>query len=283
MLARSQAKSTALLARLATGQCWPLLQSQFATDQETVDFGFKDVPKADKESLVKKVFENVAPQYDVMNDVMSGGLHRVWKDHFVSKLCPPPGIQHLDVAGGTGDIAFRVLNEMRASGSLTGAVSVLDINEAMLTEGQKRADKKGLSGPGLRWVTGSAEELPFDSDTFDSYTVAFGIRNVTDRAAALAEAYRVLKRGGRFMCLEFSPVDTPVLKDVYDAYSMNVIPAMGKVIANDSESYRYLVESIRKFPDVVTFAEQVQNAGFRFVDFDKLSGGIVAIHSGFKL
>lgn len=333
-------------------------------DREEIDFGFRQVPREQKAGLVGQVFSSVASSYDIMNDLMSGGLHRLWKDRLVESLRPFPGQQHLDVAGGTGDVAFRVLRAVRAAeleermaaagrrnhgqqgqgqapfrprpqaqqqqqqqgpgqgaaaaagagaaagsgsgngpqgqgrgpaggvgggggGSLLapGRVVVCDINPDMLRVGQqKAAATSDLAGDaGLSFVEGNAEALPFDDASFDSYTIAFGIRNVTDRPAALREALRVLKPGGRFLCMEFSQVTQPGLRELYDAYSFAVIPRVGALVAGDAGSYQYLVESIRKFPDQETFAGMIEDAGFRAVTYENLTGGIVAIHSGFKL
>lgn len=271
----------------------------------TIDFGFKEVPVEEKQQLVGKVFRSVAPSYDVMNDLMSGGLHRLWKDRLVEKLRPAPSQRHLDVAGGTGDVAFRVLDAIRdaarssagrplsaaaaaADGGAAvaagpGHVTVCDINAAMLAEGQKKAAARGIGAAEMDWVEGNAERLPFRDEQFDSYTIAFGIRNVTDRMAALREAHRVLKVGGRFMCLEFSKVVVPGLQQLYDAYSFHLIPQIGRVVAGDAESYQYLVESIRMFPGQEEFARLVEGAGFAGVEYENLTAGVVAIHSGFKL
>eukprot|EP00793_Prasinoderma_coloniale_P003948 PRCOL_00006789-RA len=240
--------------------------------------------------MVKGVFDSVASSYDVMNDLMSAGAHRLWKDYVVHNVLSPFGsTRHLDVAGGTGDVARRVLAAARAAraaeGSATGPapfVTVCDINEAMLAAGQERAKREGETD-GLEWIAGNAEELPFENDSYDSYTIAFGIRNVTDRQKALREAYRVLRPGGRFVCLEFSHVDNPLLAQAYDTYSFNAIPAIGALVANDAPSYRYLVESIRKFPDREKFAAMVEDAGFRRVTAEPLMGGIVAVHAGLKI
>jgi 2-methoxy-6-polyprenyl-1,4-benzoquinol methylase len=249
---------------------------------------------------VSEVFSSVAPRYDLMNDLMSGGLHRLWKDRLVDKLRPFPGMRHLDVAGGTGDIAFRVLREIErreaaaggsaatsASGAALpgGSVTICDINPGMLAEGRKKAQSQNLdpTGARLEWREGNAEALDFEDNTYDAYTIAFGIRNVTHVDRALAEAHRVLRRGGRFLCLEFSHVSLPLLKQVYDAYSFHVIPQLGRAVAGDAKSYEYLVESIRKFPEQERFKGMIEAAGFRAVSYENLSGGIVAIHSGFKL
>ncbi len=247
---------------------------------ETTHFGARDVPLGDKQGLVDDVFHKVADRYDLMNDVMSFGAHRLWKDALIAKLRPPRrgGYAHLDVAGGTGDIAFRVA---AASGG-DARITVLDINADMLRVGADRAAKRKDGGK-LTFVEGNAEELALPDKSFDAYTIAFGIRNVPRIDKALAEAFRVLKRGGRFFCLEFSHVDVPGLDAFYDRFSYDVIPEMGRLVANDAESYRYLVESIRKFPPPAQFADWIAKAGFSRVAFERLSGGIVAIHSGWKL
>ncbi len=247
---------------------------------ETTHFGFEDVRLDDKQGRVDDVFHRVAARYDVMNDLMSGGLHRVWKDRLVAMVNPPKRrpFRHLDVAGGTGDVAFRVL---RAGGPHT-SVTVLDINADMLAVGEARAEKRRIAEH-LDFVEANAEDLPFEDGHFDAYTVAFGIRNVPRIDVALREAYRVLKRGGQFLCLEFSKVDLPLLDKVYDAYSFHLIPRIGQAVAGDFDSYRYLVESIRKFPDAETFAAMVAAAGFRNTRVTRLTGGIVAIHAGWKL
>ena len=248
---------------------------------ETTHFGFADVALGEKQRLVDDVFHKVARRYDVMNDLMSGGLHRVWKNVLVARVKPSRKrpFRHLDVAGGTGDVAFRVA---RAGGPLTD-VTVLDINPDMLAVGKERAAKlRSLPGT-LDFVTGNAEELPLPDAGFDCYTIAFGIRNVPRLDRALAEAFRVLKRGGHFLCLEFSDVDVPGLDRLYNAFSFGAIPTIGRLVAGDGEPYRYLVESIRKFPTADYFADLIGDAGFRNVSFTRLSGGIVAIHSAWKL
>lgn len=245
-------------------------------------FGFRKVLAGEKQGLVDDVFHRVARRYDLMNDLMSGGLHRLWKDAMVSWLAPPKGTRMpyrvLDVAGGTGDVAFRILDR----GGPAVSVTVADINAAMLGVGAERAVKRRADDR-TRFVQLNAESLPFADRTHDAYTIAFGIRNVPDRAAALAEAYRVLKRGGRFMCLEFAPIDLPVLKRVYDTYSFQVIPKMGRAITGDDQPYQYLVESIRTFPIPERFSVEIEDAGFERVSFRPLSGGIANIHSGFKV
>ncbi len=243
-------------------------------------FGYTDVPLGDKQRLVDTVFDTVASRYDIMNDLMSGGLHRAWKNVFAAQVKPARQrtFRHLDVAGGTGDIAFRVAS---AGGPAT-EVTVLDINPAMLAVGEERAAKRRFPGT-MRFVEGNAEALPLPDDTFDAYTIAFGIRNVPRIPLALAEAYRVLRRGGHFLCLEFSAVDIPGLDKLYDAFSFHAIPRMGQLVAGDGEPYRYLVESIRRFPSPDAFADMIAAAGFAQVSATRLSGGVVAIHSAWKL
>jgi demethylmenaquinone methyltransferase / 2-methoxy-6-polyprenyl-1,4-benzoquinol methylase len=258
---------------------------------ENTHFGFREVPLTDKQALVDDVFHSVARRYDLMNDLMSGGLHRAWKDALVTAVNPPtkgrPGrldekparpFALLDVAGGTGDIAFRVIE---AGGAGTRA-TVVDINAAMLEVGRTRAVERGLDAA-VTFVDGNAEALPFPDTSYDAVTIAFGIRNVPRIEAALAEAYRVLRVGGRFLCLEFSTVDVPGLDALYDFYSFNVIPALGRAVAQDAEAYRYLVESIRRFPRPAAFAEMMRAAGFHRVSFQRMTGGIVALHSGWRL
>lgn len=244
-------------------------------------FGFRAVPLDDKQRLVDGVFHSVARRYDLMNDLMSGGLHRAWKEALVSKLRPPQGYRGwhlLDVAGGTGDIALRAL---KAGG--TGArATVVDVNADMLAVGRERA-QVGRYGARIEFVEANAEALPFPDRHFDAVTIAFGIRNVPRFEAALAEMHRVLKFGGRFLCLEFSNVDVPALESLYDAYSFQVIPGLGRIVTGDAESYRYLVESIRRFPEREQFAGLMRAAGFARVEATPLSGGIVAIHSGWRL
>lgn len=254
-----------------------------AADDETTDFGFERVALGEKQGRVDAVFRSVAKRYDLMNDLMSAGLHRAWKAQLVAMLRPARNrpFRHLDVAGGTGDVAFRVLD----AGGPDTHVTVLDINEEMLKVGAERARERfgeALEGR-IDFVTGNAETLPLPDARFDAYTIAFGIRNVPRIEAALAEARRVLKPGGRFLCLEFSKVDLPVLDKLYEAYSFHVIPRIGARVAGDAESYRYLVESIRRFPTPGAFAGMIEQAGFRHVTHRALSGGIVAIHSGWKI
>jgi demethylmenaquinone methyltransferase / 2-methoxy-6-polyprenyl-1,4-benzoquinol methylase len=251
----------------------------------TTHFGFSTVKEDEKQSLVRNVFDNVAEKYDIMNDVMSGGLHRVWKNEFIRALRPSAGMHLLDVAGGTGDIAFRFLeaaNKRTAKGETPAKVTVCDINPNMLNAGRNRALDQGIFAP-IDWVTGNAENLPLPDQSVDAYTIAFGIRNVTHIDVALKEAHRVLRPGGRFMCLEFSKVDLPLLKSIYDVYSFKFIPHFGELVARDKESYQYLVESIRKFPTQDKFKAMIDNAGFKRTSYRNLSGGIVAIHSGWRI
>ena len=240
----------------------------------TVSFGYEDVPRDEKVARVGSVFTNVAAQYDLMNDAMSGGMHRLWKDRFVRRVKPREGEQILDMAGGTGDIAFR----LAASGA---SVTVADINPEMLEVGIGRAQQRGIDG--LVWTEANAEVLTFPDRFFDAYTIAFGIRNVTDIPAALREAHRVLRRGGRFFCLEFSTTLWPGFAEVYDAYSHRLVPKLGQLLAQDADSYRYLVESIRRFPDMPTFKRMIEDAGFVQTRVEPMLGGLVAIHSGWKI
>ncbi|MEZ2332610.1 bifunctional demethylmenaquinone methyltransferase/2-methoxy-6-polyprenyl-1,4-benzoquinol methylase UbiE [Mesorhizobium sp. RCC_202] len=243
-------------------------------------YGFRKVGEGDKQPLVNDVFHKVANRYDLMNDLMSAGLHRLWKDALVAWLNPPKrqGWKVLDVAGGTGDVAFRIVEASQRQAHAT----VLDINGSMLAVGRDRAEKQGLTD-NTDFVEANAEELPFEDETFDAYTIAFGIRNVPRIDVALAEAYRVLKRGGRLLCLEFSEVDMPLLDKAYEAWSFNAIPKIGKAVTGDGEPYSYLVESIRKFPNQQNFAAMITRAGFSRVTFRNYSGGIAALHSGWKL
>jgi demethylmenaquinone methyltransferase/2-methoxy-6-polyprenyl-1,4-benzoquinol methylase len=241
---------------------------------ETVSFGYENIPTEEKTARVGGVFTNVASRYDLMNDAMSGGMHRLWKDRFVRRVKPRAGEQILDMAGGTGDIAFR----LQESGA---AVTVADINPAMLEVGMKRAQERGYDG--LVWTEANAEVLTFPDRFFDAYTIAFGIRNVTDIPAALREARRVLRRGGRFFCLEFSTTTWPGFKEAYDAYSHHMVPRLGQLLAQDADSYRYLIESIRRFPDMPAFEAMIRDAGFVQTKVEPLLGGLVAIHSGWKI
>ena len=248
---------------------------------ETTHFGFREVPFGDKQTLVNDVFHSVAQRYDLMNDLMSAGLHRVWKDLMINALNPPRGdtpFALLDVAGGTGDIAFRAA---KAAGPGFQA-TVCDINSNMLEVGRERAAAGHLDDR-VTFVEGNAEKLVFPNGAFDAYTIAFGIRNVPRIDLALSEAFRVLRPGSRFLCLEFSAVDWPGLDRIYDLFSFKVIPPLGRVVTGDSDSYQYLVESIRRFPRPGTFADMIRAAGFSRVSWQSFSGGIVALHSGWRL
>ena len=245
--------------------------------EQTTHFGFETVPEAEKAIKVQSVFNSVAGKYDIMNDVMSMGIHRIWKEAMMDWLAPSPGQKLLDVAGGTGDISFKFLNR---AGS--GHATVLDITENMLIAGRKRAEADKMLNT-IDWVVGDAMALPFADNSFDVYTISFGIRNVTRPQEALNEAFRVLRPGGRLMVLEFNQIPVPLVQKAYDIYSFNVIPRMGKLIANDRESYQYLVESIRNFPDQETFLSMVREAGFENTNYRNLSLGIAALHSGWKI
>ena len=245
--------------------------------ENTTHFGFETILEKDKSEKVQGVFSSVASKYDVMNDVMSLGIHRVWKDAMMDWLAPIRGQALLDVAGGTGDISFRFLQ--RASGA---NATVLDLTEPMLVHGRKRAETVGISSQ-LEWVVGDAMALPFEDDSFDVYTISFGIRNVTDPQKALSEAYRVLKPGGRIMVLEFSHIPNNLLQWFYDKYSFNVIPRLGQIIASDRSSYQYLVESIRKFPKQESFMKLVNAAGFENTKYRNLTMGVACLHSGWKI
>lgn len=245
--------------------------------RKTTHFGFREIDEGDKAGMVRGVFSSVASRYDVMNDLMSGGVHRLWKEAMMDWLAPRAGQRLLDVAGGTGDIAFRFLRRAPSA-----QATVLDLTEPMLIEGRKRAEAEKLADR-LDWVVGDAMALPFAANTFDVYTISFGIRNVTRIPDALSEAFRVLKPGGRLMVLEFSQLPNPGMQWLYDRYSFNVIPAMGQIVTNDRDSYQYLVESIRRFPDQETFAGMNRDAGFGQVKYRNLTMGVAALHSGWKL
>lgn len=241
---------------------------------ETTSFGYRDVDASEKTGMVRSVFSSVAGKYDLMNDAMSFGAHRLWKDQFVRRVKPRTGEAILDMAGGTGDIAFR----LHAKGA---ELTVADINPEMLAVGMERAAKRGLTG--LAWSEQNAEHLTLPDGAFDAYTIAFGIRNVTYIDKALAEAHRVLRHGGRFFCLEFSTTLWPGFADLYDAYSHHLVPRMGKALAGDAESYRYLIESIRRFPPMNEFEGMIRSAGFAQTKVEPILGGLVAIHSGWKI
>ena len=245
--------------------------------EKTTHFGFETVTESEKAGRVQGVFGSVASRYDIMNDVMSGGIHRVWKDAMMDWLAPRSGQKLLDVAGGTGDIAFRFLK--RAG---QGHATVLDLTEEMLVEGRKRAEASQMVDQ-LDWSVGDAMALPFPDNSFDVYTISFGIRNVTRPQDALNEAFRVLRSGGRLMVLEFSQIPNPAMQWAYDRYSFNLIPLMGQLIANDRDSYQYLVESIRKFPDQDVFLNMVRSAGFENAKYRNLTAGVACLHSGWKI
>ncbi len=245
--------------------------------EKTTHFGFETVPEAEKAGRVRGVFGSVASKYDVMNDAMSLGIHRIWKDAMMDWLAPRAGQKLLDVAGGTGDIAFRFLKRAGA-----GHATVLDLTEPMLVEGRKRAEAERLA-QSLDWVVGDAMALPFEDNSFDVYTISFGIRNVTRPIEALREAFRVLKPGGRLMVLEFSQIPNEMMQKVYDLYSFNIIPKLGQMIAGDRDSYQYLVESIRQFPDQETFLAMLRDAGFENAKYRNLTMGVAALHSGWKI
>ncbi|MEP3845904.1 MAG: bifunctional demethylmenaquinone methyltransferase/2-methoxy-6-polyprenyl-1,4-benzoquinol methylase UbiE [Paracoccaceae bacterium] len=245
--------------------------------EKTTHFGYTEVPEAEKAGRVQGVFSSVASRYDVMNDVMSMGIHRIWKDAMMDWLAPRAGQKLLDVAGGTGDISFRFLKRAGHAHA-----TVLDLTEPMLIEGRKRAEAERLADS-LDWVVGDAMALPFEDNSFDVYTISFGIRNVTRPQETLNEAYRVLKPGGRLMVLEFSQIPNDGLQKLYDMYSFNVIPQMGQMIANDRDSYQYLVESIRNFPDQDTFLGMVQAAGFENAKYRNMTMGVACLHSGWKI
>lgn len=272
-----------------TWTCWKRAMAPRQARQ-LADFGYREVEDEAKAGLVHQVFSRVASSYDVMNDVMSGGMHRLWKDRMVEKLRPFAGMHHLDVAGGTGDVAMRVMRSVasqeRRSGTgpkRRGTVTACDINPDMLEVGQERARQQGGDASNLRFVVGDAEDLPFEDESMDAYTIAFGLRNVTHKERALVEAHRVLRRGGRFLCLEFSHVQDPRLARMYDLYSFQIIPEMGRAIAGDGDAYQYLVESIRRFPKQDVLLRMVERAGFARVECENVLSGVVAYHSGFKL
>jgi demethylmenaquinone methyltransferase/2-methoxy-6-polyprenyl-1,4-benzoquinol methylase len=246
------------------------------------DFGFRRVPEWEKAPLVRAIFDSVAERYDLMNDLMSGGIHRWWKSEMVAALKPRPGQRLLDVAGGTGDIALRALPHLAQGGTADGGIMVCDVSEAMLAIGRARALDQGIL-TGIEWVCADAERLAAADRSVDFYTIGFGLRNVTRIDAALAEARRVLKPGGRFMCLEFTPEITPLLQPLYDLYSFRIVPLLGQVVAGDRDAYSYLVESIRRFPRQSELAEMIARAGLDQVKFRNLTGGVAALHSAWRL
>lgn len=257
-------------------------------------FGGRRVSPAEKTGLVRGVFDSVAERYDLMNDLMSGGIHRLWKDRLIRDIRPRPGLQYLDVAGGTGDIAFRIKraieegrnrktgNKTKKNADLPSSITICDLNPNMLEVGRARAIDKGWLH-GFEWICGNAEDLPFPDNKFDVYTIAFGLRNVTHIDKALEEARRVLRPGGRFFCLEFSHVKDPLLARLYDLYSFKIIPKLGRFVARDEESYQYLAESIRRFPGQTALKNRMEEAGFHTVTFKNLTGGITAIHQGLNI
>ena len=253
------------------------MTNQTNNNASTTHFGYETVNEREKAGRVRQVFDSVATKYDIMNDLMSAGMHRLWKDAMMDWLAPRPGQRLLDVAGGTGDVSFRFLK--RAPGA---TATVLDMTESMLISGRQRADADSMADR-LSWVVGDAMALPFADNSFDVYTISFGIRNVTRIADALKEAYRVLRPGGRLMVLEFSRIPNDLAQWAYDKYSFNVIPVMGQIVAGDRDSYQYLVESIRKFPEQETFATMIRTAGFEQVKYRNLTMGIAALHSGWKI
>lgn len=257
-------------------------------NSESTQFGARPVEAEEKTRLVRDVFDSVADQYDVMNDLMSGGVHRLWKNHLIRKIRPKAGLHYLDVAGGTGDIAFRIKEALDRGTAIhapthqSGSITLCDLNWDMLRVGRDRALNKGWVND-FEWVTGNAEALPLPTNSVDVYTISFGLRNVTRIDDGLSEAYRVLKPGGRFYCLEFSHVENPLLARLYDGFSFGVIPRIGQMVAKDKDSYQYLVESIRKFPKQAALKKRMEGAGFANCSYDNLSFGIAAIHYGIKL
>jgi len=252
-------------------------------DRPTTHFGAQEVTESEKADLVRGVFRSVASNYDLMNDLMSGGIHRLWKTDMVRWLNPRPGMRIVDVAGGTGDIAFRILEQIVATHpGRTVDISICDLTPEMVMQGRDRAIDRGYPKH-INWICGDAQRLPFADRFGDAYTIAFGLRNVTQIECALAEARRVLRPGGRFLCLEFSHVVLPVLRELYDLYSFQVLPALGATVAKDRASYQYLVESIRRFPDQETLAAMIENAGLGNVRYRNLSGGIAALHSAWRI
>ncbi|MGH7095821.1 MAG: class I SAM-dependent methyltransferase [Stellaceae bacterium] len=271
----------AALAEMTVSSC-PMRHEETSAE---ADFGFRKVPEAEKAPLVRAVFDSVAGRYDLMNDLMSGGIHRWWKAEMIAWLRPRPGQVMIDIAGGTGDIARRALPRLTAGtggGTGGGGVIVCDVNPNMLEIGRARMIDDGILA-GIEFLCGDAERLPFADRSFDLYTIAFGIRNVTRLDRALAEARRVLKPGGRFLCLEFTPAVTPVLQPLYDFYSFRILPLLGEIVARDREAYAYLAESIRRFPAQGVLAEMIAEAGLDRVTYRNLTGGIAALHSAWRI
>ncbi|KAI9590455.1 2-methoxy-6-polyprenyl-1,4-benzoquinol methylase, mitochondrial [Glossina fuscipes] len=277
--------------RMSTTTKKESINEQETSTEETTHFGFQTVKESEKVQKVHKVFEDVAKSYDLMNDVMSIGIHRIWKDIFVERLGPSHGTRLLDMAGGTGDIAFRYIKYLANipnPKNRQSHVTISDINQHMLDVGQKRAEglkyiAQSLPQMSVEWKCEDAEKLTFPDDSFNAYTIAFGIRNCTHIDRVLSEAYRVLQPGGRFMCLEFSHLTNDVLQWLYDQYSFQVIPPMGQILAGQWDPYQYLVESIRKFPQQEEFKKMISAVGFQMVQYENLSFGVTSIHSGFKL
>ncbi|KAJ9450949.1 2-methoxy-6-polyprenyl-1 [Diplonema papillatum] len=288
----SVSKGACSFGRLASSATQERGSDDATPKTSTTHFGFRTVPEEEKQGMVNTLFGKVSGNYDLMNDAMSAGIHRCWKDHTIKRLDPELGKKYLDVAGGTGDVAFRILDrlqdltmEVPPLSNQQGGITIADINPKMLEQGEIRYldRKRKNSAVPVEFVEANAEELPFEDNTFDAYTIAFGIRNVTHTPKALSEAYRVLKKGGRLLVLEFSRVENDTLRSVYDAYSFNVIPVLGHVLAGDWNSYQYLVESIRKFPPQEEFADMIRTAGFKGVSYESLTFGVCALHSGWKL
>ncbi|KAJ8910102.1 hypothetical protein NQ315_013239 [Exocentrus adspersus] len=283
MSLRRLTKFKRLLSPFTTSRTLTTQQNQNINEEKETHFGFEKVKESEKERKVHKVFENVALDYDVMNDAMSLGVHRLWKDYFMCQLSPTDNTKLLDVAGGTGDIAFRFLQYVKNGNYKNCHVTVCDINSNMLEVGKIRSERLKHQPETISWKEGNAEELPFNDNSFNAYTIAFGIRNCTHIDKVLEEAYRVLQPGGRFMCLEFSRLENSYTQWMYDQYSFQVIPVLGQLIAGQWKPYQYLVESIRQFPNQEDFKRMIEEAGFRQVSYENLTLGVVSIHSAFKL